>query len=475
MAQHIFTGITPPAFTPSKVGQHFIDTAAGVSYISTGTSSSADWKTSAEVEDVIVDGEVSKAPSQNAVFDALALKPSTAYVDAKVADAIVDAVTTVAPSQNAVFDALATKQALDPTLTSLAAFNDNGLLTQTALDTFTGRSIVAGSSKVTVSQGDGVAGNPSVDVVEANINHNALLNSDPNDHVDHTTVSISTTEGVQGGGDISATRTLKLDVNGLTALSLPTNRLAVDDQIAIYDTSAALHKKVSLKDFMNQRRAFIDQAYVETDDFIMDATGPMNAVGAGTGNSTQSGTYGQDTTENAIGISESDTGTTATGRRTLSSSLSQLMATLARYRFAARMAIHQLSNGTDTFTKYLGFLDNTVAGNPTNGAFFRYTHGTNGGRWEACTARAGVITATDTGVAASLPYSIFEIEISQDGANAYFYINGTLVATNTTNIPTATSAQTFGYGWRIDKSVGTAVMASSVDWRYFEMERATAR
>jgi hypothetical protein len=37
-------------------------------------------------------------------------KASTAYVDAKVSDAIVDGVTTVAPSQNAVFDALALKQ-----------------------------------------------------------------------------------------------------------------------------------------------------------------------------------------------------------------------------------------------------------------------------------------------------------------------------------------------------------------------------
>lgn len=44
MAQHIFTGTTPPSITPTKVGQHYIDTVAQRSYISTGTSSSADWK-----------------------------------------------------------------------------------------------------------------------------------------------------------------------------------------------------------------------------------------------------------------------------------------------------------------------------------------------------------------------------------------------------------------------------------------------
>lgn len=56
----------------------------------------------------------------------------------------------------------ATGQPLDATLTALAAYNTNGLLTQTAADTFTGRTITGTAAQISVANGDGVAGNPTL-------------------------------------------------------------------------------------------------------------------------------------------------------------------------------------------------------------------------------------------------------------------------------------------------------------------------
>lgn len=61
------------------------------------------------------------------------------------------------------------KQPLDADLTAVAALSSTGFATRTASNTWAQRSLDAGSSKVSISNPAGVAGNPSIDVVEANL------------------------------------------------------------------------------------------------------------------------------------------------------------------------------------------------------------------------------------------------------------------------------------------------------------------
>jgi len=54
-------------------------------------------------------------------------------------------------------------QAYDATLAALASYNTNGLIAQTAADTFAGRTLTGGGG-ITVSNGDGVSGNPTLSI-----------------------------------------------------------------------------------------------------------------------------------------------------------------------------------------------------------------------------------------------------------------------------------------------------------------------
>lgn len=58
-------------------------------------------------------------------------------------------------------------QPIDTTLTAFAAYNTAGLITQTAADTFTGRTITGTANQVTVTNGDGVSGNPTLSLPSA--------------------------------------------------------------------------------------------------------------------------------------------------------------------------------------------------------------------------------------------------------------------------------------------------------------------
>jgi hypothetical protein len=141
------------------------------------------------------------------------------------------------------------KQASSTELTGLAALASNGFVARTTTGTYAARTLSAGSSKLTVTNGDGVSGSPSVDLVLANVDHNSLLNYVANQHIDHSSVSISTsvTSGLSGGGTIASSRALVIDPTLATLKSVPDSA----DVLLVADSAASnALKKVSISSIL---------------------------------------------------------------------------------------------------------------------------------------------------------------------------------------------------------------------------------
>lgn len=237
-----------------------------------------------------------------------------------------------------------------------------------------------------------------------------------------------------------------LDIDAGTLLS---DLVPLSDLLAIYDASAGATKKTRVIDML---LGMMRKNLIFYHDRAEIAAGWANNGTSGSGAAIQNAA-------NYVGAAVGQTialmtGSTTTGRAGRLSGTTLCVFGTNPWHFETTVGLDTLSDGTNTYTARFGFMD-SQAGDPTDGAYFRYTHGTNSGKWECVTRSNNVETASalDSGITVDTSLHNFSIDVNAAGTSVDFKIDGSTVATGTANIPTGTSRAT-GFGYSIIKSAG---------------------
>lgn len=193
-------------------------------------------------------------------------------------------------------------------------------------------------------------------------------------------------------------------------------------------------------------------------------------------------------TTNQIGFAQYQTGTTSTGYFTHVSEgfvVSQFFFGGGSWVFETFVNVETLSTSSERFRFVTGFGNSATNVSEQNGAIFTYDEGgiQNGTiaspNWQCVTSVANVRTLTTTSTAVTAgAWTRLRIQVNATGTSVAFFINGTLVATHTTNIPTwvsAASPRGFNVKQSILKSIGTTNRSVFCDYLGYENVLTTPR
>jgi hypothetical protein len=152
------------------------------------------------------------------------------------------------------------------------------------------------------------------------------------------------------------------------------------------------------------------------------------------------------------------------------------------WNFETSININTLSDATNRFRWLSGFGSNGANTQEGDGVFFTYDEGgtLNGTaaspNWQCVSVANLVRTLTTTSVAVTNgAWTKLRIEINATGTSAAFYVNGTLVATHTTNIPLASNNRFVLVKQGIYKTLGTTARLVYCDYLGYENILTTAR
>jgi hypothetical protein len=174
--------------------------------------------------------------------------------------------------------------------------------------------------------------------------------------------------------------------------------------------------------------------------------------------------------QSAYGIMRMSTGGDTTGRASLwlgptSGNNIRLGGGLLAYDWQARVRINYVADGTNTYEMHCGLTTSVGSGSEVHSISFVINN--SSANWICRTNDNFNVTNTGSGVAVATNtwvYLRFTVNAAADEAK--FYINGTLVATVTSNIPTSTTpyADGLNLGQRIVKSAGTTAANFDIDF-----------
>jgi len=140
--------------------------------------------------------------------------------------------------------------------------------------------------------------------------------------------------------------------------------------------------------------------------------------------------------------------------------------------FEAVARVPTLPDANQSFAFRIGFLD-VLNADPVDGVYFELTEADSD--WQCKTSSNSTRTTSDTGQAAQAnTWTRLRIEVNAAGSEANFYIDGTLKATITTNLPTGAGRE-LGVVASIIKSAGTTNRTAQIDYTYFKIDFSSAR
>jgi hypothetical protein len=315
------------------------------------------------------------------------------------------------------------------------------------------------------------------------------------------TRTISTTAPLTGGGDLSANRTLSMPkattlVDGyLSATDWSTfngkqnalgftpentankqNSLAVDGTGVKFPTVDAVNTQ-SMIDKGKRMVSFFTDFYgtdVSRDGLVSATSGGIIAA--------QSLSIVPQRT-NQIGVHTLSTSVLATNwANHVSSNITSMYFGNGAWIYETSINFSNLSTSLERFRVISGFGNTSGSAVETDGVFFTYDEGgtANGTaaspNWQCVTVANSVRTLTTTSTAVTNAAWIkLRIEINAAATSAAFYVNGTLIATHTTNIPLGSASRFVLVKQGIFKTIGITNRVMWVDYLGYENIQTTPR